>query len=130
MKRLIPQPGSLASKTKNPVPPAVGTTIEIPRLGIPCVVVNVGPAGLLMLVGSYECTAFPVDTLLASTWDKDLIFEMGKAYCNDVLEYGVDILLARGMNIQRNPLCGRNFEYFSEDPLVSGKIAMAFNHMG
>jgi len=127
VKRMIPEPGSLASMTPNPVQPAAGRTIEIPRLGIPTMVVNDGPAGLRMLsMGEpYKCTAFPTATLLASTWDQDLVYQTGKAFGNDVLEYGVDLLLAPGMNIQRDPLCGRNFEYYSEDPFVTGKIAAA-----
>ncbi len=117
-----PIPGSLADQTKVYVSGAVGRTLEIPRLGVTTLEMVDGPAGVSF--GS-RTTAYPIATSLSSTWNTDLVYEIGRCMGNETSAYGFDILLAPAMNIHRNPLTGRNFEYFSEDPLLSGKMGAA-----
>ncbi|MGN1046024.1 MAG: beta-glucosidase [Candidatus Cryptobacteroides sp.] len=123
--------GTVGGKTFAMVSGAAGITEAFEKYGIPHTVMADGPAGLRIdplrdgESGSWWCTAFPVGTMLAATWDRDLIEEVGRAMGSEVLEYGCDVILGPGLNIHRNPMCGRNFEYYSEDPVLSGKCAAA-----
>lgn len=107
-------------------------TLNVDRLGLKSMVVSDGPHGVrlsedieTMITQSLPATCFPVAAALAASWDKALLDEMGKALADEAIALGSDILLGPGMNIKRSPLCGRNFEYFSEDPVVAGEMAAA-----
>lgn len=109
-------------------------TKPIPRLGIPSMLLSDGPHGLrkqewqsdhLGMHKSVPATCFPTAASLANSWDTDMIERLGRALGLEAASEGISVLLGPGCNIKRNPLCGRNFEYFSEDPYLSGKSAAA-----
>ncbi len=111
-------------------------TVGFEKYGIPSITVSDGPHGLrkqkdknkgLNPMGkSYPSTCFPTAATVACSWDRDLIFEMGQTLGSECVDQGVDILLGPGVNMKRSPLCGRNFEYYSEDPYLAGQLAESF----
>lgn len=121
------------------VPGAAGETLTYDQYGIPSIVLADGPGGI-RVKQKYEaknvetgetatyyqyCTAWPVDFVLAQSWDTDLLKRIGEAFGKELEEMNITILLGPSLNIHRDPLCGRNFEYFSEDPVISGTMASA-----
>lgn len=104
-----------------------GRSSAIPRLGIPSTIHSDGPAGLRIEDGHHDhlATAFPIASALAATWNEPLVQEIGRAIGEEFRDYGCDIYLGPAINIHRNPLCGRCFEYYSEDPVVSGRLGTA-----
>ena len=97
------------------------------RLGISDAELADGPHGVRIEHGEkYNCTSFPCLAALGSSWDREIAYEMGKAIAEDCIEHGKDMILGPGANIKRTDLCGRNFEYFSEDPVLTGEMAAAY----
>jgi len=125
--KLLAGIGCFGAGCSRRVPGAAGETRAVG--GLPAIVMTDGPSGIRVEPNPFRrwpATAFPVPTMLASTWNPELVEAVGRAMGEEARDYGIDVFLAPGMNIHRHPLCGRNFEYFSEDPLLTGKIAAAY----
>ena len=108
-------------------------TTPIERLGVPAMIVSDGPHGVRRVKNldelgteSYPATCFPTASCLASTWDVELLHELGEALAEECIALNVDAILGPGVNMKRSPLGGRNFEYFSEDPYLAGELAASF----
>jgi beta-glucosidase len=106
------------------------TTVQIERLGLPAITMSDGPHGVRrvpdgksLVLSSLPATCFPTASCLASTWDVDLLRKMGEAMAEEGIALNVDVILGPGVNMKRSPLCGRNFEYLSEDPFLAGELA-------
>lgn len=130
------RPGDLTPKEKSALLQGTDSmyTHPVERLGIPRLSMADGPHGLRKQIGTLDngvtdsepATAFPTSACTASSWDPENAQKIGRAIGEECRFYGVHMLLGPGVNIKRNPLCGRNFEYFSEDPLLAGEMGASF----
>jgi len=124
--------GSGVGENTDIVPGAAGATYAIPRLGIPSIVMADGPSGLRISPRregdstNYHTTLFPSPTMMASTWAKEIVERSARCIGKEALDYGVDIVLAPAINMHRDPLNGRNFEYFGEGQVLSAELGTAF----